>query len=64
MSANKTLKTLNGIDPKNARIVRIKNTLKLAEIYVSEAMMKEVHDNSMLEAISSAEEMSFNSSQF
>ena len=58
------LKTLNGIDPKNARIVRIKNTLKLAEIYVSEAMMKEVHDNSMLEAISSAEEMSFNSSQF
>ena len=58
------LKTLNGIDPKNARIVRIKNTLKLAEIYVSEAMMNEVQDNAMLEPISSAEEMSFNDSQF
>jgi len=58
------LKTLNGIDPKNARIVRIKNTLKLAEIYVSESMMQEVKENSMLESVSSAEEMSFNSSQF
>ena len=58
------LKTLNGIDPKNARVVRIKNTLKLAEIYVSESMMQEVKENSMLESVSSAEEMSFNSSQF
>ena len=58
------LKTLNGIDPKNARVVRIKNTLKLAEIYVSESMMQEVKENSMLESVSSVEEMSFNSSQF
>lgn len=58
------LKTLNGIDPINARVVRIKNTLKLAEIYVSESMLKDVNRNSMLEAISAPAEMSFNSSQF
>ena len=43
---------------------RIKNTLKLAEIYVSEAMLKDVDENSMLEAITAPSEMSFNSSQF
>ena len=58
------LKTLNGIDPMNARVVRIKNTLKLAEIYVSEPMLKDVDANSMLEAITSPADMSFNSSQF
>ena len=58
------LKTLNGIDPANARVVRIKNTLKLAEIYVSEAMIQEVNENSMLEVLSSAADMSFNNSQF
>ena len=58
------LKTLNGIDPINARVVRIKNTLKLAEIYVSESMLNEVNSSSMLEAITSPAEMSFNTSQF
>ena len=58
------LKTLNGINPANARVVRIKNTLKLAEIYVSEAMIQEVNENSMLEVLSSAADMSFNNSQF
>ena len=38
--------------------------LKLAEIYVSEAMLDEVNKNTMLEAVSSANDMSFNSSQF
>ena len=50
--------------PIKARVVRIKNTLKLAEIYVSEAMLKDVDENSMLEAITAPSEMSFNSSQF
>jgi len=58
------IKTLNGIDPLNARIVRIKNTLKLAEIYVSEAMLDEVNKNAMLDVVSSAIDMSYNSSQF
>ena len=58
------LKTLNGIDPINARVVRIKNTLKLAEIYVSESMLNDVNSSSMLEAITSPAEMSFNTSQF
>ena len=58
------IKTLNGIDPLYARIVRIKNTLKLAEIYVSEAMLDEVNNNAMLDVVSSAIDLSYNSSQF
>ena len=42
-------KTLNGIDPLNARIVRIKNTLKLGEIFVSESMLEEVNNSPILE---------------
>ncbi|MBT4109649.1 MAG: hypothetical protein HOE34_05885, partial [Pelagibacterales bacterium] len=45
-------------------VVRIKNTLKLAEIYVSEAMLDEVNKDSMLETVSVAADMSYNSSQF
>ena len=57
-------KTLNGIDPLNARVVRIKNTLKLDEIYVSEKMLDEVSSNSLLEKVSEASEMLFDSSLF
>ena len=57
-------KTLNGIDPLKARIVRIKNTLKLDEIYVSESMLEEVNNNSILEKVSEAAEMSFDISPF
>ena len=57
-------KTLNGIDPLNARIVRIKNTLKLGEIFVSESMLEEVNNSPILEKISEAAEMSFDVSSF
>ena len=57
-------KTLNGIDPLNARIVRIKNTLKLDEIFVSESMLEEVNKTPILEKISEAAEMSFDVSPF
>ena len=57
-------KTLNGIDPLNARIVRIKNTLKLGEIFVSESMLEEVNNSPILEIISEAAEMSFDVSPF
>ena len=57
-------KTLNGIDPLNARIVRIKNTLKLDEIFVSESMLEEVNNTPILEKISEAAEMSFDVSPF
>ena len=57
-------KTLNGIDPLNARIVRIKNTLKLGEIFVSESMLEEVNNSPILEKISEAAEMSFDVSPF
>ena len=57
-------KTLNGIDPLNARIVRIKNTLKLDEIFVSESMLEEVNKTPILEKISEVAEMSFDVSPF
>ena len=57
-------KTLNGIDPLNARVVRIKNTLKLDEIYVSEKMLDDVSSSSILEKVSEASEMLFDSSPF
>ena len=55
---------LNGIDPLNARVVRIKNTLKLDEIYVSEKMLDDVSSSSILEKVSEASEMLFDSSPF
>ena len=57
-------KTLNGIDPLNARIIRIKNTLKLGEIFVSESMLEEVNKTPILEKVSEAAEMSFDVSPF
>ncbi|TDT62762.1 DUF362 domain-containing protein [Fonticella tunisiensis] len=38
------LRTCGPIDIKNARIVRIKNTLKLDEIYVSSSLLQEIQD--------------------
>lgn len=45
------LKTCRDVDYKNARIIRIKNTLELEYIYVSEALLGEVKDNPYLEII-------------
>lgn len=45
------LRTCGRHDPQNARIVRIKNTLKLAEIDVSDSLMPEVARQDHLEAI-------------
>jgi hypothetical protein len=41
MAIKAAIKTCNGIDRKNVRIVYIKNTKSLAEIFVSEAMLAE-----------------------
>jgi hypothetical protein len=40
-----------GVSPQNARLVRIQNTLKLRQMWVSEALLKEARDErlSMLE---------------
>ena len=45
------LKTCNEIDHENPRIIRIKDTLHLEEIYISEAMIPEARANKQMEII-------------
>ena len=51
------IKTLLRVKPQNARIVRIKDTLTLGEILVSEAMLDEVRDHGGMEIMTDPEEM-------
>lgn len=53
------LKTLNGIRPSEARVVRIKNTLDLIEIGVSESMLDEVRANDRLKILSEPGDIRF-----
>ena len=46
------VKTLTGVAPQDARIVRIKNTLKLDEIAVSEPLLDEVRTHERMELMS------------
>ena len=51
------VKTLIGVEPKDARIVRIRNTLALGEIDVSEALFDEVHAHPDMELTSEPAEI-------
>lgn len=53
------IKTCNEINKDKVRIVRIKNTLEMEYIYVSEAMIDEVKINPNLEIAGEAEELEF-----
>jgi hypothetical protein len=53
------IRTCNGIDFNNARIVRIKNTLEMEEIEVSEAYCDELKDRQDVEILSGFYEMEF-----
>ena len=55
------IKSCNEIDKENVRIIRIKNTLEMEYIYVSEAMIDEVKSNPNLEIISELENLEFDS---
>jgi hypothetical protein len=46
------VKTLTGVAPQDARIVRIRNTLKLDEIAVSEPLLDEVRAHERMEVVS------------
>jgi hypothetical protein len=46
-------------DPENARVVRIKNTLEIGDIEVSESLLNEVRANPNLEVLSEAVPFSF-----
>jgi hypothetical protein len=48
-----------GVEPRNARLVRIDNTLKLGRIRVSEAMLSEVENDERLEILEAPRPMRF-----
>lgn len=48
-----------GIDRTKARVIRIKNTLELSEIEVSESMLDEVRENPELTLLSNARDLPF-----
>ena len=53
------LKTATKADKNAPKIVRIKNTMEVQEIYVSEALLPEVEANPNMEVISGPEPMAF-----
>ena len=60
LAVKAAIKTCNAFDLNKARVVRIKNTLDIGEIWVSESMIEEVNQNSNLEIISELEELQLN----
>ncbi|CAN5734440.1 lactate racemase domain-containing protein [soil metagenome] len=48
-----------GVEPREARLVRIENTLKLGRIWVSEALLQEVKKNERLEILEEPRPMRF-----
>lgn len=53
------LSTFKRIKPEEVRVVRIKNTLQLEKVYISEVLLKEVKGRADIEIIGSPGEMSF-----
>jgi hypothetical protein len=48
-----------GVDPAEARLVRIENTLKLGRIWVSETLLREAENNDRLEILEEPQPMRF-----
>jgi hypothetical protein len=48
-----------GVSPQNARLVRIKNTLKLRQMWVSDALLKEIEGDERLRVLEDARPMDF-----
>ncbi|MDY6821364.1 MAG: lactate racemase domain-containing protein [Deferribacterota bacterium] len=55
------IKTCNAFDITKAKIVRIKDTLHLNEIYISESLLPEAEKNKNIEILSNLTEMPFDS---
>jgi len=53
------IKTCNNIDYNNPKVVRIKNSLKIGEIYISEGLLVEAKKNPRIEIFGELEEMVF-----
>lgn len=58
------IRTCNGIDFAKARVVRIKNTLELTRIEVSEAFLHELCEREDVEILSEPHEMQFDQEGF
>ena len=56
---DRALETVGLVEPENAKVLRIHNTLELAEVLVSEAYLPEVEKRDDLEVIGEAEDMLF-----
>jgi hypothetical protein len=56
------IKTCCGIDQANLRMVRIKNTMELAEIMISPALLPEAVNNPQVEILDSPQDISFDAS--
>ena len=54
------VKSCHGVGPEGPRIIRIKNTARIEEIEVSEALLPEVLSNPDLEQLSQPYEWAFN----
>ena len=56
---DRALETVGLVEPETAKVLRIHNTLELAEVLVSEAYLPEVEKRDDLEVIGEAEDMPF-----
>jgi hypothetical protein len=57
LAVKAAIKTCNAFDLNKVRVVRIKNTLEIDEIWISESMIEEARKNSNLEILSELEEL-------
>jgi len=56
---DRALETVGLVEPENARVLRIHNTLALGELLVSEAYRPEIEKREDLEIVEEAQEMAF-----
>jgi antitoxin (DNA-binding transcriptional repressor) of toxin-antitoxin stability system len=57
LAVKAAIKTCNAFDLKTAKIVRIKNTLELKEIWISESLVEQVKEREEIDILSDLEEM-------
>lgn len=53
------INSCNCVNYNNPKIIRIKNTAKISEIYISEALLEEARANAQIEVLTEPEEMRF-----
>ena len=53
------MKTCTALDPSKARVVRIKDTMRIGEIYISESLLAEAETKPEIELAGSPAEMIF-----